>query len=332
MNRSRFIRLAASATFSAALVGATAGLASPAALAQSTFPSQPIKLIVGASPGGTTDTLAREVGQEVGRLLRSTVIVENRAGAGGNIAADAVAKAAPDGYTLLMSFTSHTINASLFPKLPFDSVKDFTPISMVATGPSMLVAHPSLPVNSVQDVIDYGKRNPGKLNFALGGVGSSLHLATEQFKMVTGVDLVNVPYKGTAPALADVLAGHVPMMFAAVVNGTPQVKSGKIKLLAVTGTQRMKAFPHVPTVAETVPGFESLAWWGILGPAKMPADVLATLNGAIAKALESPVIRARLQSESLDPVGNSSAAFADFIVKDIARYEKIVKATGAKPE
>lgn len=329
MRRSRFCR---SLCFGAFALSLAAAFTSPVAWAQQAYPSQPIKLIVGASPGGTTDTLAREVGQELGRLLRGTVIVENRAGAGGNIAADAVAKAAPDGHTLLMSFTSHTINASLFPKLPFDSVKDFTPISLVATGPSMLVAHPSLPVNSVQDVIDYGKRNPGKLNFALGGVGSSLHLATEQFKMVTGLDMVNVPYKGTAPALADVLAGHVPMMFAAVVNGAPQVKSGKIKLLAVTGAQRMKAFPNTPTVAETVPGFESVAWWGILGPAKMPPEVLATLNGAIVKALESPVIRARLQAESLDPVGNSSAAFADFIVKDIARYEKVVKATGAKPE
>lgn len=326
MRRSRFIKLSASMAFSAAV------LAAPAVFAQQAFPSQPIKLIVGASPGGTTDMLAREVGQELGRLLRSTVIIENRAGAGGNIAADAVAKAAPDGHTLLMSFTSHTINASLFPKLPFDSVKDFTPISMVATGPSMLVAHPSLPVNSVQDVIDYGKRNPGKLNFALGGVGSSLHLATEQFKMVTGVDLVNVPYKGTAPAMADVVAGHVPLMFSAVSNSAAQIKSGKIKLLAVTGAQRMKAFPNVPTVAESVPGFESVAWFGILGPARMPADVLATLNGAINKALESPAIRARLQAESLDPAGNSSAAFADFIIKDIARYEKIVKATGAKPE
>lgn len=326
MLRSRFVHL----TAAFALTGVAALLA-PAAWAQ-TFPSQPIKLIVGASPGGTTDMLAREVGQELGRLLRGTVIIENRAGAGGNIAADMVAKAAPDGHTLLMSFTSHTINASLFPKLPFDSVKDFTPISMVATGPSMLVAHPSLPVNSVQELVDYGKRNPGKLNFALGGVGSSLHLATEQFKMATGVELVNVPYKGTAPAMADVVAGHVPLMFSAVSNSSAQIKNGKVKLLAVTGTQRMKAFPNVPTVAESVPGFESVAWFGILGPAKMPADVLAALNGGITKALESPAIRTRLQAESLDPAGSSSAAFADFIVKDIARYEKIVKATGAKPE
>ncbi len=331
MLRSRFIRMTATLAVTAITAAVTAALTAPAALAQG-FPSQPIKLIVGASPGGTTDMLAREVGQELGRLLRGTVIIENRAGAGGNIAADAVAKATPDGHTLLMSFSSHTINASLFPKLPFDSVKDFTPISMVATGPSMLVAHPSLPVNSVQDVIDYGKRNPGKLNFALGGVGSSLHLATEQFKMVTGLDLVNVPYKGTAPAMADLIAGHVPLMFSAVSNSAVQIKGGKIKLLAVTGTQRMKAYPNVPTVAESVPGFESVAWFGILGPAKMPPDVLAALNGAINKALESPAIRTRLQTESLDPAGNSSAAFADFIVKDIARYEKVVKATGAKPE
>lgn len=316
----------------ATLACIAAALAAPAAMAQGNFPSQPIKLIVGASPGGTTDALAREVGQEMGRVLHTTVIVENRPGAGGNIAADAVAKSAPDGYTLLMSYSSHTINASLFPKLPFDSVKDFTPISMVATAPTLLVAHPGVPVSNVKELIDYAKKNPNKLSFALGGLGSSLHLATEQFKMRTGADIVNVPYKGTSPAVADLLAGHVQVMFSAIGNAVPHIKTGKIKLLAVTGPHRMKEFPNVPTVGESVPGFESIAWFGILGPAKMPAPLLATLNGAIVKSLEAPAVRSRLLSESLDPMSTTPAAFADFIVKDIARYEKIVKATGAKPE
>ncbi|MBI3369372.1 MAG: tripartite tricarboxylate transporter substrate binding protein, partial [Burkholderiales bacterium] len=199
----------------------------------------PIHIWVGAPPGGSTDTLAREIAPEMGRLLGRTVLVENKSGAGGNLAADTVAKAAPDGSQLLLSFTSHTINATLYPKLPFDPVADFTPLTMVATSPSVLVAHPSLPVNDVRALVAHAKARPGQLNFAIGGIGSSLHLAGEAFKLQAGVYIVNIPYRGTAPAVADLLAGNVTLMFAAPGNVRALVQAGRLKALGVTSAKRM---------------------------------------------------------------------------------------------
>ena len=212
------------------------------------------------------------------------MVVENRAGAGGNLAAEAVARAAPDGRTLLMSFTSHTINASLFPQLPFDPVKDFTPISRVSTSPSVLVAHPQTPFHTASELIAWAKAHPGQLNFAIGALGSSLHLAGEAFKMKAGVNIVNVPYKGTAPAVQDVLSGQVQLMFAAVGNVIQHIKSGRLKALGVTSAQRLPLLPEVPALAETVPGFESSAWFGLFGPAKLPAEILSRLNQEIGRA------------------------------------------------
>ena len=225
----------------------------------------------GAPAGGSTDTLARALASEMGRQLVRTVIVENRPGAGGNIAADAVAKAAPDGNTLLMSFTSHAINASLYPSLPFDPVRDFTPLTCVATSPSMLVAHPSVPAKDVRELIALAKAKPGQLNFAIGSVGSSLHLAGDAFKMQSGVFIVNIPYRGTAPAIQDVLAGQVELMFAAVGNAQAQVKAGKLKALGVTSATRLAAFPDVPAISEVLPGYESSAWFGLFAPGRMDA-------------------------------------------------------------
>ena len=216
-------------------------------------PAPPIRIVVGAPPGGSTDTLAREIAPEMGRQLGRTVIVENRSGAGGNLAADFVAKAAPDGNTLLLSFTSHTINATLYPKLPFDPVADFTPLTMIATAPSVLVAHPELPVRSVRELIAYAKARPGQLSFAIGGIGSSLHLAGEAFKLRSGVFIVNIPYRGTAPAVADVLAGTVPLMFAAVGNTRALVAAGKLRALGVTSPQRLPQWPDVPAIARPCP-------------------------------------------------------------------------------
>ncbi|MES2187108.1 MAG: tripartite tricarboxylate transporter substrate binding protein [Pseudomonadota bacterium] len=319
------------------LVAALAlGALASAGMAQTPPPppwsAKPIRLVVGATAGGTTDLVARVVGKQMGEALGTQVIVENRDGAGGNIAADLVARSAPDGHTLLMSYSSHTINAGLFPRLPFDPVRDFTAVSMVATAPALLVTNPQTGINSVAELIAYAKKNPGKLSFGIGGVGSSLQMATEQFRMMTAADIVNVPYKGTAPAVADLLGGHVQMMFSAIANVLPHIKSGKIKLIAVTGPQRMKEFPDVPTVAETVPGFESLAWWGVFGPAHLPAPVLASLNTAIVASLATPEVQARFAADALDRVGDSPKALSDFVVKDVARWKRIVKATGAKPE
>jgi tripartite-type tricarboxylate transporter receptor subunit TctC len=306
-------------------------LLSPFANAQN-FPTKPIKLLVGAPAGGTTDTLARSIGQEMTITLGQPVIVENRPGAGGNLAADAVAKSSPDGYTLLMSFTSHTINASLYSKLPFDTQKDFTPISMVATVPSVLVAHPSLPVDDVPSLIKLAKEKPGKLNFAIGALGSSLHLAGDMFKTMAGVDIVNVPYKGTAPAMTDLVGGQVELMFASVVTASAQIKSGKLKAIGTTSVKPLAAFPKVAPIAETLPGYESNAWFGVFGPAKLSPEVLKTLNSAIVKAVNAPPIKARLEIEGAEAIGNTPEQFAAFVRTDIEKWARVVKATGAKAE
>ena len=297
-----------------------------------TFPSKPIRLLVGASSGGTTDTLARSIAAEMTRSLGQPVVVENRAGAGGNIAAEAVAKSPADGYTLLVSFTSHTINASLYPKLPFDPLDDFTPISMIATVPSLLVGNPSVPAADLKSLLALAKAKPGKLNFAIGGIGSSLHMAGDLLKMQTGVFIVNIPYRGTAPALTDVLAGQVELMFISTVTGMQQVKAGKLRASGVTSAKRLPAFPDIPAISEVVPGFESNAWFGVFGPAKLPAEVTRVLNNAVAKAVNSPELKKRLELEGAVPVGNSPAEFAAFVREDIKRWAPVVKYSGAKPE
>ncbi|TXI60275.1 MAG: tripartite tricarboxylate transporter substrate binding protein [Limnohabitans sp.] len=296
-------------------------------------PSQaPIRILVGAPAGGTTDTMARTLAQALGSQLGRTVVVENRPGAGGNIAAEAVAKSAPDGNTLLMSFTSHAINASLYPKLPFDPIKDFTPLTMVSTSPSVLVAHPRVPANTVKELIELAKARPGQLNFAIGAMGSSLHLAGDAFKMKAGVYIVNIPYRGTAPAVQDVLAGQVELMFAAVGNVQQHIRAGKLKALGVTSSTRLQAMPEVPTIAETLTGYESSAWFGLFGPARMPTELTRRLSDAARAAVHTPEVRKRIEHEGATPVGNSPEAFAKFVDSEIHRWGAVVRYAGAKPE
>lgn len=294
--------------------------------------SQPTRILVGAPAGGSTDTLARTLASELGRLLGKTVIVENRPGAGGNIAAEAVAKAVPDGNTLLMSFTSHAINASLYPSLPFDPIKDFTPLTCVATSPSVLVAHPSVPAQDVRELIALAKAKPGQLNFAIGAVGSSLHLAGDLFKMQSGAFIVNIPYRGTAPAIQDVIAGQVELMFAAIGNAQAQVKAGRLKALGVTSAKRLAVFPEVPAIAEVLPGYESSAWFGLFGPARMASDLAKRVSDAARQAIGTPEVRRRLDAEGAVPVGNSPDEFSRFVQGEIQRWAKVVKFSGAKPE
>ena len=294
--------------------------------------SAPTRILVGAPAGGSTDTLARTLAQELGRLLGKVVVVENRPGAGGNIAAEAVARAAPDGNTLLMSFTSHAINASLYPNLPFDPVKDFTALTCVATSPSLLVAHPSVPAKDVRELIALAKANPGKLNFAIGALGSSLHLAGDLFKMQSGTYIVNIAYRGTAPAIQDVIAGQVELMFAAVGNAQAHVRAGKLKALGVTSAKRLEAFPDVPAIAEVLPGYESSAWFGLFGPARMPGDVAQRIGEAARQAVATPEVRRRLAAEGAIPVGNSPEEFSRFVQAEIVRWARVVKFSGAKPE
>jgi tripartite-type tricarboxylate transporter receptor subunit TctC len=311
------------------ILAAAASSAAASALAQS---GAPIRILVGAPPGGSTDALARELVPEMGRQLDRVVIVENKSGAGGNLAADAVARAAPDGNTLLLSFTSHTINATLYPKLPFDPVADFTPLTMVATAPSVLVAHPSLPAKDVRELIAQAKAQPGRLSFAIGGIGSSLHLAGEAFKLRAGLYIVNIPYRGTAPAIADVLAGTVPLMFAPIGNTRSLIAAGRLKALGVTSARRLPQWPEVPAIAQTLPGFESSAWFGLFGPARMAPELAKRIGDAARAAIRTDAMRKRLESDGALPVGNSSDEFARFVKADVARWEKLVRYSGAKPE
>jgi len=307
-------------------------LAGAGALVPAWSQAAPIRILVGAPAGGTTDTMARTLASELGRLLARTVVVENRPGAGGNIAADLVAKAVPDGNTLLMSFTSHAINASLYPTLPFDPQRDFTPVTMVSTSPALLVAHPSVAASDVRELIALAKARPGQLNFAIGALGSSVHLAGEAFKMMSGTYIVNIPYKGTAPAVLDVLAGQVELMFANIGNAQAHVRAGKLKALGVTSPKRLPAYPDVPAIAEVLPGYESSAWFGLFGPGGMPPDLVRRVSDAARQAVGSAEVKRRIEFEGATAVGNAPEEFARFVTAEIARWSRVVKYSGAKPE
>ena len=292
----------------------------------------PIVLWVGSTPGGSTDTIARELAPELGRLLGRSVIVENKSGAGGNLAADAVAKSAPDGRNLLVSFTSHTINATLYPKLPYDPVRDFTPLTQLVSSSSLLVAHPSLPVADTRELIAYARAHPGQLSFAIGGIGSSVHLAGEAFKLQAKVFIVNIPYRGTSPAVADVVAGNVALMFAPVVNTRALIEAGRLKALGITSSQRLPQFPEVPAIAEVLPGFESRAWFGLFGPAKMAPELVQRISDAARAAMKSATIRKRLEQDAAEVVASSPEEFARFVKADIARWAPLIRHSGATPE
>ena len=295
------------------------------------YPSRPIRLIVGAPPGGTTDTMARSIAVPMAAALKQSVVVENKPGAGGNIAADMVAKSPADGYTLLVSFSSHTINASLYSHLPYDPAADFTAITKIATVPSLLVGSPKLAAKDLTALIALAKEKPDKLTIGIGGIGSSLHMAGEKFKLMTGVRLLNVPYKGTAPALTDLLGGNIDLMFISLVTGAQQVHAGNLRAYGVTSTERQKAFPDVPAIAEVVPGFESNAWFGVFGPAKLPPEITKKLNAVIVAGLADPEMQKRLKTEGATPVGDTTEEFSAFVRDDIKRWAPIVKASGATP-
>jgi len=291
--------------------------------------AEAIRLVVGAPPGGTTDTVARSIAQHMAVDLKRTVVVENKPGAGGNIAADYVAKSNPDGNTLLVTFTSFSINATLYRNLPFDPVADFTPISMLANVPSVLVVRKDFPARTMPEFVSLVKASPGKHTMALGAIGSSLHMAGERMKMMAGLDILNVPYKGTAPAITDLLGGQVDMMFASSLNALPHIKSGALRALGVTSPQALPQFPGVPPIGDTIKGFESNAWFALFGPAKMPADKLAALNAAARKAVDTPSFRKLLEGEAASAVSSSPEELGVFVREDIARSAEIVKFTGA---
>ena len=317
----------------AACMAGFAGLAGlPAtASAQAAYPNKVITIVVPFAAGGTTDILARLVGQALGTELGQQVIVDNRAGAGGNIGSQLVARAPADGYTLLMGTVgTHAINAALYPKMPFDHIKDFAPISRVANVPNLLVANPQQPFKTVPELIAYAKANPGKVNFGSSGNGSSIHLSGELFKSMAKIDMVHIPYKGSAPAVADLLGNQIAVMFDNLPSAIQHVRSGKLRPIAVTTAKRSPELPDVPTIAEAgLPGYEATSWFGLFAPAKTPADVVDKIDAALIKVLASADLKKRLSEQGAEPYAEKPAQFAEFIKTETAKWGKVVKDSGA---
>lgn len=306
------------------------------AMAQSaaSYPSKPIRIVVPFTAAGTTDIVARAVGADMARVFGQAVAIENRAGAGGNLGSDVVAKAAPDGYTLLVGAVSpQAINVSLYSNMPYDVMRDFEHISLLAAVPNLLEVHPGVPVKTVKELIEYARARPGKLAYASSGSGTSIHLSAELFKAMTGVDMLHIPYKGSAPAVADLMAGQVQLMFDNLPSSIQQVRAGKLRAIAVTSLRRSPVLPDVPTIAESgLPGYEASSWFGMHAPAKTSKDIVNKLHATVAKALRTPEMIERFTSLGADPVGNTPEQFTEFVRDEIVKWAKVVKASGAKVE
>jgi tripartite-type tricarboxylate transporter receptor subunit TctC len=317
-----------------AALAAVAASAAPLTATAQAYPAKPITIVVPFSAGGTTDILARVIGQALNKELGQSVIVDNRAGAGGNIGGALAAKAAADGYTLFMGTVgTHAINQSLYKKMPFDPVKDFAPLTRVAMVPNLLVANPAKPYKSVQELIAFAKANRGKVNFGSSGSGSSIHLSGELFNALARVDMVHVPYKGSAPAVSDLLGGQIDIMFDNLPSAIQHVRAGKLRPLAVTTAKRSPELPDVPTIAEAgVPGYEATSWFGMFAPAATPAPVVAKLNAALVKVLADPEVKKKLAEQGAEPYSEKPEQFAEFIRKETAKWSKVVKDSGASAD
>ena len=322
----RSTRLITTITLSLAmLLGVASNLQAETA---ATYPSKPIKIIVGFSAGGGSDFIARIVAQKLTGQLGQTVFVENRPGAGGNLGAEVALKSAGDGYTLFLAATSYTVNANLY-KLAFDPVKDITAIARLATGPFVIATNPNTNINTLKELVERAKNKPGTLTYASSGSGSITHIATEYFLTVAGIDALHIPYKGTSPALTDTISGQVQFIFGTVASTVPHVKSGKLKGLAVTTTERLTALPDLPTVIESgYPGFDVAVWHGLIGPKGIPKDIVAKLNKAVLESLGDPTTIEQLASDGLTPANDSPEAFSALIKAEVKRWGDLVKARG----
>jgi tripartite-type tricarboxylate transporter receptor subunit TctC len=314
------------------MMGAALLAAVPAAVAQN-YPVKPVRAVIPFPPGGAADALLRPLAPKLGELLGQQILVDPRPGANGNIAAEIVARAPADGYTLLFGNSSLPISVTLYDKLPFDVLKDFTPISLAALTPSVLVVHPSLPVRSVKELIALAKKQPGRLNYASGGVGNTMHLAAALLDTMAGTRMTHVPYKGAGPAIIDVIGGQCDMVFVNIAPVLGHIRAGKAVPIAVTSARRSAVLPDVPTVAESgMPGYESTTWYGFLGPAGLPKDIVAKLNGAIVAAVGTKEMRERYLALGSEPETSTPEEFAAYLKKDIGSWAKVVKAAGAKAE
>ena len=297
------------------------------------FPGKPIRMIVAYPPGGGTDIVGRMVAQKLAENFAQTVVIDNRGGAAGNIGSEIAARSAPDGYTLLMgNVAPNAINVSLYAKLGYDPVTDFAPVSLVASTPNILVVHPALAVKSVADLVALARAKPATLNYPSAGLGSSSHLAGELFDSLAVVKMVHIPYKGGGPALTDLLGGQVQLMFATMPAAMPHVRSGKLRAVAVTSAKRSQAMPELPTLGETLKGYDASTWYGVLAPAATPRAIIATLHGAILKILGVAETRDRLLAQGFEPVGGTPAEFGAYIKSEIVKWGRVIKAAGIKPE
>ena len=302
------------------------------AFAQS-WPNKPIKFVVGFAPGGATDVVGRLMAKKIGDALGQPIVIENRPGGSSNIGAELVARAAPDGYTFYVCAITSAINVSLFPKLPFDFAKDFEPVALFANVPNILVVHPSVPAKTVKELIDYARAQPGKLSYASSGAGTSIHLSAELFKMLAKVDMVHIPYKGSGPAMTDMIGGQVQVMFDNMPSALPHVKAGKLRALAVTSAQRSPSAADVPTMKEAgVAGFDVQSWFGLVAPKGTPKEIITRVNAEAVKALGSADVKERFMDLGAVPGPMSPEAFGEYIRAEIIRWGEVVKASGAKVE
>jgi len=300
--------------------------------AQVAYPTRTVRLIVPSSPGGGTDISARILAPQLTQFLGQQVIVENRPGAGTMIGGEAVARAAPDGYTLLMGISTLAINPAMYKKVPYDALKDLAPISQAVALSNVLVIHPSLPPRNLGEFIAFAKARPGQLNFASAGKGTSPHLSMELFLVLAKLNMLHVPYKGSGPGVTDLIAGHVPVMMPNMLSAQPHIKSGRLRALGVTGTKRAPGAENIPTIAEAgVPGYEAVQWYGVLAPAGTPRDIIAKLHAGVVRALQNSDVRKRLMNDGAEPVGSSPEQFSTYIRAETEKWAKVIKAAGIVP-
>jgi tripartite-type tricarboxylate transporter receptor subunit TctC len=331
MSTAKLIFMAAVAAMSYAAISALAQITSAGLGAA--YPAKSIRVIVGFPPGSGADITARVIGAKSGEALGQQVIVDNRPGAASNIAAELSAKAPPDGYTLFIGTVANTINATLYSRLPFDFARDFAPVALTTAAPNVLVVHPSVPAKSVKELVALAKSRPGQLNFASSGTGTAPHLSGELFKAMAGVNLVHIPYKGSPPAVTDLMAGEVALMFSPSSTVLPHVKSGRLRALAVTTASRLPSLPDLPTVAESgLKGYETITWFGFVTPAKTPPAIITRLNAEIVKVLALPDVRNQFEIQGIATIGGTPERFGDYIREEIAKWAKVIRLAGAKAE
>jgi tripartite-type tricarboxylate transporter receptor subunit TctC len=297
------------------------------------FPTKPVRIVSPFAPGGGNDAICRAVAPKLTELLKQQVIIDSRPGANGIVGTEVAARSAPDGYTIVLVPSGHSLNVSLYKKLPFDAIKDFSPITLAGSSPMILAVHPNLPVKNVKELIALAKSRPGQLTYGSAGVGASGHLAGAMFDVLTGTKMVHVPYKGMSPVITDLLGGQIFMTFGTSLSVVPQIRSGRLRALATTGAHRAAGFPEIPTIAESgVPGYEATLWYGFLGPARVPPDIVKRLSADIGTALRTPEVKERLLSQGLEAQPTSPEEFGRLIAADIDRWAKVVERAGVKVE